>query len=142
MTVTTLNPSHLAYAVTRIVLMALLGLPILAWAHSNEYLATIKGEHGGMLRMAGNYHFELVIKDGEANVWVTDHGDVPQATKGAVGTLRFVSGKQSFSVSMAPSGSNGLTVKDARIKSQKGLKLILTVSMNGEAPQHTRFAVD
>ncbi len=142
MNVSTLNPSHLAYAAIRIFLMALLGLPILAWAHSNEHLATMKGAHGGMLRMAGNYHFELLIKNGEANVWVTDHGDVPQATKGAVSTLRIVSGNQTFSLSMAPTGSNGLAIKDARIRPEKGMKLVLTVSMNGEASQHIRFSLD
>ena len=69
MNLSILNPSHLAYAAQRlagIFLMALLSLPTLSWAHSNEYLATIKGAHGGMLRMAEMYHFELVVKDGEA----------------------------------------------------------------------------
>ncbi|MCD6707874.1 MAG: hypothetical protein LT080_15675 [Thiobacillus sp.] len=143
MNVTTpLNWSHSAYAAVRIFLMALLGLPIVAWAHSNEHLATMKGAHGGMLRMAEMYHFELVVKDGEAHVWVTDHGDTPQSTKGAVGTLRFINGNDAFSLYMAPTGSNQLVIKDARIKPHKGTRLVLTVSMRGEAPLQTRFALD
>lgn len=145
MNLSILNWRHSAGAARRsagIFLLALFALPIPAWAHSNEHLATLKGAHGGMLRMAEMYHFELVIKDGEARVWVTDHGDAPQSTKGAVGTLRFVNGNDAFSVYMAPTGSNELVVKDARIKAMKSARLVLTVSMNGEAPLQARFALD
>lgn len=145
MNVSILNPSHLACAAQRlagIFLMAWLCLSIPAGAHSNEYLATVKGAHGGMLRMVEMYHFELAVKDGEARVWVTDHGDVPQSTKGAVGMLRIVDGNDAFSVYMAPTGSNELMIKDARIKASKGIRLVLIVTMDGEAPLQTRFALD
>lgn len=145
MNLSILNPSHLAYAAQRlagIFLMALLSLPTLSWAHSNEYLATIKGAHGGMLRMAEMYHFELVVKDGEAQVWVTDHGDTPQPTKGAVSTLRFLTANGGFSVYLAPTGKNELVVKDARIKARKGTRMVLTVSMNGETPLQARYSLD
>lgn len=140
-----LNPSHLAYAVRPLVgifLIALFSLPMPTWAHSNEYLATVKGAHGGMLRMVEMYHFELVMKDGEAHVWVTDHGDTPQSTKGAVGILRVISGNDAFSVYMAPTGNNELLIKDARIKPRKGTKLVLVITMNDEAPLQTRFSLD
>lgn len=140
-----LNPSHLAYAARPLVgifLIALFSLPTLARAHSNEYLATVKGAHGGMLRMVEMYHFELVMKDGEAHVWVTDHGDTPQSTKGAVGILRVISGNDAFSVYMAPTGNNELLIKDARIKPRKGTKLVLVITMNDEAPLQTRFSLD
>lgn len=140
-----LNSSHLAYAARALVgifLIALFSLPTLARAHSNEYLATVKGAHGGMLRMVEMYHFELVMKDGEARVWVTDHGDTPQSTKGAVGILRVISGNDAFSVYMAPIGNNELLIKDARIKPRKGTKLVLVITMNGEAPLQTRFSLD
>ncbi len=124
------------------VLAVLLSMASPAWAHSNEHLATMSGAHGGMLRMAEMYHFELVVKDGEAHVWVTDHGDVPQSTQGAVATLRVINGSEAFSVSLQPSGRNELVAKNARLKSRKGTKLVLTVSMGGEAPLKTRYAMD
>jgi len=31
------------------------------FAHTDEYLDTQKAPHGGQLRMAGIYHFELVV---------------------------------------------------------------------------------
>lgn len=140
-----LNPSHLAYAARPLVgifLIALFSLPIVAQAHSNEYLATIKGANGGMLRMAEMYHFELVVKDGKAHVWVTDHSDTPQPTKRAVATLRLINGNDAFSVYLKPTNSNELMIKDARIKPQKGTKMVLTVRMKGDAPLQTRFSLD
>lgn len=145
MNISILNPSHLACAAHRlagIFLMALLSLAPPVWAHSNEYLATVQGAHGGMLRMAEMYHFELVMKDGEAHLWVTDHGDTPQSTKGAIATLRVINGNDAFSVTLKPTGSNELMIRDARIKPRKGTRLALTVSMNGEASLQTRFSLD
>ncbi len=139
------NPGHPAYAAQRlagIFLMALLSLPPLAWAHSNEYLATLKGAHGGMLRMAERYHFELAVKDGEARIWVTDHGDVAQSTRGAAGTLRVIAGNGAFSVPLAPAGSNELVIRDARIKPRTGTKMVLTITMQGEPPLQARYALD
>ena len=145
MNINILNPSHLSYAahlIAGIFLMALLSLPPPAWAHSNEYLSTVKGAHGGMLRMVEMYHFELVMKDGEAHVWVTDHGDAPQSTKGAMATLRVINGNDAFSVYLKPTRSNELMIKDARIKPRKGTRIVLTVSMNGEASLQTRFSLE
>lgn len=140
-----LNPSHLAYAVrplAGIFLMALLSLASPAWAHSNEYLATVKGAHGGMLRMAEMYHFELVLKDGEARVWVTDHGDAPQSTKGAIATLRVINGNDAFLVYLKPTRSNELMARDARIKPRKGTRVVLTVSMSGQPSLQTRYSLE
>lgn len=141
-----LNPSHLAY-VTRLLmgifLIALFSLPSVGRAHSNEYLATVKGAHGGMLRMVDMYHFELVMKDGEARVWVTDHGDTPQPTKSAIATLRVINENEAFSVYLKPTRSNELMIKDARIRPRKGTKMVLNISMmNGDEPLQTRFSLD
>lgn len=138
MTTSVQNPRGFA----AVILAMLLSTTSPAWAHSNEHLATMSGAHGGMLRMAEMYHFELVMKDGEAHVWVTDHGDVPQSTQGAVATLRVINGSEAFSVSLQPSGRNELVAKNARLKSRKGTKMVLTVSMDGEAPLKTRYAMD
>src|SRR3569832_1079881 len=116
-------------------LLSALGLPTAALAHSNEYLATIKGDHGGLLRMAEMYHFELVVKDGEAQVWVTDHGDTPQSTQGASASLRFIAGTQAMTVKLNPSGANELAGKDSRIRLAAGTRILLTVTMKGQKPK-------
>ena len=120
-------------------LLSALGLPTAALAHSNEYLATIKGDHGGLLRMAEMYHFELVVKDGEAQVWVTDHGDTPQSTQGASASLRFIAGTQAMTVKLNPAGANELVGKDSRIRLVAGTRILLTLNMKGQKPLQIRY---
>ena len=44
-----------------------------AWAHTDESLDAMPSPHGGQVRAAGPYHLELVAKDGELVLHVTDH---------------------------------------------------------------------
>ncbi|WP_296892495.1 hypothetical protein [Thiobacillus sp.] len=120
-------------------LLSALGLPTAALAHSNEYLATIKGDHGGLLRMVEMYHFELVVKEGEVQVWATDHGDVPQSTQGANASLRFIAGTQTLTVKLNPAGTNELVGKDSRIRLAASTKIVLTVTMKGQKPLQVRY---
>lgn len=141
-------PNKITHVITRVTrelgylsLLSVLGLPVAALAHSNEYLATLKGGHGGMLRMAEMYHFELVVKEGEARVWVTDHGDMAQSTLGANGNLRFIAVNGAIVVKLTPAGSNELVAKDARIKPVAGTRIILNVSMKGQPTVQARYAL-
>ncbi len=43
------------------------------WAHTNESLDAMVPPHGGQVRAAGPYHLELIAKDGELVLHVTDH---------------------------------------------------------------------
>jgi hypothetical protein len=43
------------------------------WAHTDESLDAMPSPHGGQVRAAGPYHLELVAKDGELVLYVTDH---------------------------------------------------------------------
>lgn len=123
-------------------LLSALGMADAALAHSNEYLATIKGDHGGMLRMADMYHFELMVKDGEVRVWVTDHGGTAQATQAADGSLRLLSGTGSMTVKLKPEGANELVGRDSRIRAAAGTRIILTVAMKGQTPVQVRYALN
>lgn len=114
--------------------------PQTAVSHSNEYLATIAGSHGGMLRMSGPYHFELVVDGGEATVWVTDHSDNPRSTDGAQGQLMVMKGGQRFLVTLSPAGENSLKGSDPRLTEEEGLRAVLTISMVGQGPAQVRFA--
>lgn len=111
--------------------------PVAAMAHSNECLATLKGPHGGMLRMAEMYHFELDIDRGEARVYVTDHRGEPRSTQGASGTLRLLSKGGAFTLAMRPAGSHELVGVDPRISALPDLRGILTVTMKNEKPLQT-----
>ena len=55
------------------------------WAHTDEQLDTMSSAHGGQVRAAGPYHLELVVKDGELVLHVTDHADNEIKTIGGEG---------------------------------------------------------
>ena len=60
------------------------------------------------MRMAGPYHLELVAKDKELTVYVTDHGDAKISTEGGVGKAAFQVGKAKpkTSIKLEPAGDN------------------------------------
>ena len=120
----------------------LAGLPPAVLAHSNEYLETITGAHGGKLRMVEQYHFEMVLANGELRMWVTDHGDKPQSTVGATGNVKLVTEAGVVNVNLTPSGVNGLAGRDPKIRANSQAKAVVTVTMKGQKPLQTRFAFE
>lgn len=79
----------------------------LTWAHSDEYLEATGAAHGGQIRMAGPYHFELVAKDGELRLYVTDHMDREILTKGGSGKANiFDKDGKKVSIALVPIFAN------------------------------------
>ena len=88
-----------------------------ALAHDDAHLDTQQAPHGGQLRMAGVYHFELVLdhsspepKDKPVLVYLTDHAGQKIS---AAGMARYVA---------AP-----------------GTKAVVSVTLAGKAPEQARF---
>lgn len=80
----------------------------IAYAHSDEYLDTVKAPHGGQMRMSGAYHLELVLKDNEITVYLSDHSGNDVSAAGATGTAIVHSGKDRVTVKLSPSGESAL----------------------------------
>ena len=55
------------------------------WAHTDESLDAMSSPHGGQVRAAGPYHLELIAKDGELVLHVTDHAWQEIHTEGGEG---------------------------------------------------------
>jgi hypothetical protein len=87
---------------------AVLAVSLPASAHTDEYFDTHAAPHGGQVRMAGPYHLELVTKDKEFTVYVTDHADNKINTEGGVGKAAFQVGKAKpkTSLKLEPAGDN------------------------------------
>jgi len=87
---------------------AVLAVSLPASAHTDEYFDTHSAPHGGQVRMAGSYHLELVTKDKELTVYVTDHADAQIKTEGGVGKAAFQVGKAKpkTSIKLEPAGNN------------------------------------
>ena len=116
-----------------------------AYAHSDEYLDTQKAPNGGQLRMAGAYHFELVVtkdsketKDNPVTVYVTDHAGAKVPTVGAGGTVTILAGKAKSTVSLAPDGDNRLKGV-GKYASTADMKAVVSVTVAGKAAEQARF---
>jgi hypothetical protein len=79
-------------------------------AHSEQHFDNTTTPHGGQMRMAGPYHLELVTKEKEMIVYVTDHGDNNVPTGGGVGKASIQEGKAKpkTSIKLEPAGDNML----------------------------------
>lgn len=116
-----------------------------AFAHSDEYLDTQQTPNGGQLRMAGIYHFELVVakdsktaKDNPVTVYVTDHAGTKIPTTGASGTVTILAGKAKAAVKLTPDGDNRLKGV-GQYASSPDMKAVVSVTLAGKAAEQARF---
>ncbi len=123
-----------------LLMSGLLLAPLVAQAHTDEILDAMGGTHGGMLRMSGPYHLELVVDEGSVTVWVMDHGNAPQATAGARGQLLLLQDGERIIVELEPQGESELRGSDARIVATQAPRAVLTLSMRGQPPLQLRYA--
>jgi hypothetical protein len=114
-------------------------------AHTDETLDTQKAPNGGQLRMAGVYHFELIVardsqeaKDNPVVVYVTDHAGTKVPTVGAGGTVTLLGGKQKTSVKLVPDGDNRLKGV-GKYASTPDLKAVVSVTVAGKTAEQARF---
>jgi len=122
--------------------LSLLTLPLIfsqgAFAHSDEYLDTQTAPHGGQLRMTGAYHYELVVKQNEVTVYLTDHAGTKIPSTGASGTATVLSGKSNATVKLAPAADNVMKGA-AKFDLAQDMKVVVSITLPGQAAQQARF---
>jgi hypothetical protein len=97
------------------IVAAVLAAPLMllqpAWAHTDELLDAMQAPHGGQVRAAGPYHLELVAKDAELVLHVTDHAWQEIHTDGGEGKATIQQGKagSKTTVKLEPSQQNMFT---------------------------------
>jgi hypothetical protein len=81
------------------------------WAHTDESLDAMPSAHGGQIRGTGPYHLELVAKDGELILYMTDHLNNEIKTSGGEGKANIQRGKarSRITVKLEPSQDNMFT---------------------------------
>lgn len=113
-----------------------------AWAHSEEQLKSVETPHGGQLRMAGPFHLELVAKDNELTLYITDHGNKPIGSAGGQGKANIIiasekDGKKQ-SVNLEPVFGNMMKAKgDFKVTSDTAIAVLLAIP--GYETQGARF---
>ena len=97
-------------SISAVVFLAALVISQPVWAHTDESLDSMPSPHGGQVRAAGPYHLELVWKDGELLLYVTDHLNNEIKTIGGEGKASIQQGKTGSrtTVKLEPSENNTL----------------------------------
>jgi hypothetical protein len=123
----------------------LLGSATAVFAHSDDHLDTMKAPNGGQLRMAGAYHFELVVarsavgaQDQPVTVYLSDHGGNKIASAGASGSATIMSGKQKIVIQLKPDGDNRLKGTGKYAASQD-MKVIVSIALPNKTAEQARF---
>lgn len=97
------------------ILAAVLAVPLMflqpVWAHTDESLDAMSSPHGGQVRAAGPYHLELIAKDGELVLHVTDHAWQEIHTAGGEGKANIQQDKAEsrITIKLEPSQQNVFT---------------------------------
>lgn len=108
-------------------------------------LQTQAAPHGGQLRMAGGYHFELVLTPDDQKtrnkpvaVYVTDHAGAKVSTADAKGTVTILAGKTRTTIHLVPDGEGALT-GSGHYASTPDLKAVVSVTLAGKSTEQARF---
>lgn len=133
---------HLAAAA--LLTLAALG-PGAAYAHDDTWLDAQHAPNGGQLRMAGPYHYELVVardataaKDSPLVVHVTDHAGAPVPTAGAAGSAIVQAGREKANITLQPDGANRMRGR-GRYTAAAGMKVVVSITLAGARAQQARF---
>jgi len=117
-----------------------------AFAHDDGTLDKMKAPNGGQLRMAGPYHFELLVdknnkeaKDSPVTVYLTDHGEKKIPVAGASGTATILAGKSKVTVPLTPAGDNKLTGVGKYV-SDAHMKVVVSVVFPDKKTEQARFS--
>lgn len=124
-------------------LLASLTAPALA--HDDATLDAMVTPNGGQVRMAGPYHFELVVakdsptaKENPVTVYLTDHADQKLPAAGAKGKVTLLSGKQKAEITLTPAGDNKLTGQGT-YASLPAMKAIVAITFPDGRTEQARF---
>ncbi len=110
------------------------------WAHTDEQLDTMSSPHGGQVRAAGPYHLELIAKDGELALHVTDHTWQAIHTDGGEGkaTIQQDKAGNKITVKLEPSQQNMLT-GNGEFQVSPETVIVVFVKLPGQDAYGARF---
>lgn len=110
--------------------------PSLVMAHAEHG----QPQYGGIYGEAGIFQLELVAKDKQLVLYVTEHGE-PLSTKGATGKLIVLGTDGKSEIELKPAGENQLIGK-VSTKPAKGSKVVATITLAGKKTATVRFVLE
>ena len=97
-----------------------------------------KAQHGGVVSVVQDMHYELVAKEGEVALYVSDHGK-PQNLAGATAALTMLSGSQKQQLDLVPV-DNALRAKGA-FTVPAGTKAVVWVQLKNQPKTSAKFTL-
>jgi len=115
-------------------------VPSLGTAYADEAFdgPALRAPHGGQMGAAGPYDLELVARNGEIRVYVTDHSGRPIETAGGRGKAVVHTDGKGVTVPIQPGRANLLKAK-GRFKLKRSSVIFVTVHLRGAKPQKSVF---
>jgi hypothetical protein len=107
-------------------------------AHDAETLDSMPAPHGGQVRMAGPYHIELVLEQGEpkknrpVRVFLQDHAFDPMPSKGLKGSVNISDGYRSIELKLIPDGRDSLRGTGRYAGVPHTLAVVVIYARNGQ----------
>ncbi|QLI82278.1 hypothetical protein HZU75_12500 [Chitinibacter fontanus] len=109
-----------------------------SYAHSEAEMAAMVAPHGGQLKMVGWYHFELVSKGQQVNLYLSDHAGTPKPSKDVKGTVTVLDGTQKQEVTFTPLAPNQLRAQLSR-KPSKNAQLEVKLTFPDGRSEQAQF---
>jgi hypothetical protein len=110
----------------------------LAASHDDNWLDQQKAPHGGQLRMAAQYHLELVLTDKGMDVYLTDHAFAEQKADGATASVTVLANKKTSQLKLIAAGGNKLSGTGSYERSDD-MQVLVVLNVPGQKPLQTKF---
>lgn len=109
-----------------------------AAAHDDATLDRMPSPHGGQVRMAGPFHFELVLESERVVLHVMDHANQSVPVEGARASAKLVTVDGEETVELLPIAETALG-RNGELEPAPGSKVEVTISMPGQRPWTVTF---
>jgi len=121
----------------KLIAAALLALCTLG-AHPALAHETEKPRHGGIVQVANDVNFELVVEAGGAALYLLDHGK-PMPAKGITGKLTVLNGSEKSEAEVKAAEGNKLEARGIKIAS--GAKVVAVINNIEGKTATLRFSI-
>lgn len=119
--------------------MALTLLPVAALAqpkHAHDH----KPKHGGLVKEAAGFVYELRVTPSEISVWVTDEDDKAVPVRGSAAKVTLIDSGQRVEVALAP-GDGNRHAASGTFPVKPGMSALLEVAVGGKNVARLRYTL-
>ena len=118
----------------------LLALLPLAASAQHRHAHDHKPKHGGLIREAAGFVYELKVTAGEISVWVTDEADKPVPVKGSTAKVTLVDSGTRVEVPLQ-AGADNRHSATGTFPARPGMSALLEVAVGGSNVARLRYTL-